>query len=282
MNIDYISDLHVDFYVKYNNTPTKRRKLIKKYIDNILPEVPSSTLVIAGDISHHNTLSIESIIELRKTYSNVIVTYGNHDMYMTSESQRNKYSASYLRIEDLKARCEEVDGVWLLDGDTIKIEGVTYGGLCGWYSLPTKEDKDYWKFYMNDYNFIYSGIEYKTPYHYGSVRAEWSTQDFYDDEVDKLSKLNNIDILITHVAQVLPPDSEIPKMYRGDASNIFYYVDNIQLVKATGCKYYIYGHTHNTQDWEQEGIQVKVNPLGYPKENPKARIKNFKYRRKTK
>jgi len=275
MNVDYISDLHIDFYVRYSNTPTKRKRLTKEYVQSILPEAPSDTLIIAGDISHYNTQAVEVITELTKVYSNILVTYGNHDMYMTSESQRIRYEASYLRVADLKGSCEEIDGVWFLDGDKIEIDGVTYGGLCGWYSLPTKQDTDYWRYFMNDSNYIYSGVEYRTPYHHGGVRAEWSTQDFYNDEVEKLKSLKDIDVLITHVAQCIPPDEVIVPMFRGDASNIFYYVDNMDLVKATGCKYYIYGHTHGNQEWQQQGIKVRVNPKGYPGENPTAKIKTI-------
>ena len=261
--------------MKYNNSPTKRRRLIKEYVATLLPETPSATLIIAGDISHYNTLSVELIKEFKNTYNNIVVVYGNHDAYLTSESQRNKYQSSELKIAQLKGELEEIDGVWLLDGDKIEIDGITYGGLCAWYDLPTKANREYWTMIMNDSNYIYSGVEYKTPYHRGSVRAEWDTQDFYNDEVEKLKSLKGIDVLVTHICQATPPDEAISPTYRGDASNIFYYVDNINLVKDTGCKYYIYGHIHDSQEWQQEGIKFRANPYGYPRESIDRKIKTL-------
>ncbi len=242
----------------------------------LLPETPSATLVIAGDTSHYNTLTVELLKELKGTYSNIIIVYGNHDMYLTSEAQRNKYQSSDLKVAQLKGELEEIEGVWFLDGDKIEINGIVFAGLCGWYDLPTKYERDQWRFFMNDSNYIYSGIEYRTPYHHGSVRAEWDTQEFYEQQKVMLEGLNEIDVLVTHVAQVIPSDEVLPEMYRGDYTNIFYYVDNMELVKATGCKCYIYGHTHNEQEWEQQGVKVLCNPYGYPRESIGRKIKTLK------
>jgi len=274
LTVDYISDLHVDFHVKYNNSPTKRRRLIKEYVQALLPKTPSATLIIAGDISHYNTMSIELIKEFKNTYSNIMATYGNHDMYMTSNAQRTKYQASYIKIEELKESLKEI-GVYLLDGDVVEIDGVVYGGLCGWYNLPTRQDKDYWRFFMNDSNYIYSGVEYKMPYSYGRVRAEWETQTFYEEQLELLKSFSNIDVLVSHVCQVLPPNEVIAEAFRDTASNIFYYVDNMDLVKATGCRYYIYGHTHDKQEWQQQSIKFRANPYGYPRESVGRKIKTL-------
>ncbi len=273
LQVDYISDLHIDFYVKTNNSPTKIKRLIQEYIGTILPVHISDTLIIAGDTAHYNSLSLELFEALKDIYKNVIVTFGNHDMYIPTETQRVKYQSSYLKIQELKEGCQEL-GVHFLDGDKVTIDGIVYGGLCGWYDLPTKEDIQQWNWYMNDSNLIYSGIEYVHPY--GSrATANWDSQEFYHNQVEKLKNLKDIDVLITHIAQVIPPDFVLQPQFVGDASNIFYYIDNAELVEDTGCKYYIYGHTHGCQRYTINDIKVFCNPKGYPSENMRAQIKTF-------
>jgi len=273
VNVDYISDLHVDFYVKTNNSPTKIERLLNEYIDNIMVEAPSDTLIIAGDVSHYNSLSLNLFKLFKERYEEVIVTFGNHDMYIPTETQRHKYQSSHLKIQELKEGCKELD-IHFLDGDTVTIDDIVYGGLCGWYTLPTKKDIQQWKWFMNDSNLIYSGIEFVHPYGRRAT-ASWDSQEFYHGEVEKLKSLKGIDVLITHIAQVIPPDFVIQPQFVGDANNIFYYVDNVDLVEATGCKYYIYGHTHGCQRYGVNDIKVLCNPKGYPRENMRAQIKTF-------
>jgi len=74
------------------------------------------------------------------------------------------------------------------------------------------------------------------------------------------------------VAQIIPPDSAIPAHFRGDPGNVFYYVDNFDLVYNSGCEYHIYGHTHDRHSFELEGLKFRCNPHGYPGENKDIRL----------
>ncbi len=51
---DLISDIHLDFWVDYSSNHIKLNKNQDNFVRLILPEAPSSTLVIAGDIGHYN------------------------------------------------------------------------------------------------------------------------------------------------------------------------------------------------------------------------------------
>ena len=60
MKIDFLSDLHIDFWIKENDyTSAKFDKQIKQFIDIILPEKDSlgEVLIIPGDLSHYNEIN---------------------------------------------------------------------------------------------------------------------------------------------------------------------------------------------------------------------------------
>ena len=52
--------------------------------------------------------------------------------------------------------------------------------------------------------------------------------------------------------------------YNKDRDNIFYYTENIHLVKKSGAKIHINGHTHQNLDYKEDKIRILCNPLGYP------------------
>jgi len=278
--IDYISDLHADFYIKDNGSKSKYNEEVHSFVLKLIPKDKDGTpkptsniLVVAGDISHHNKISVDVIKKLKEHYEHIIVVHGNHDMYMTSDAYRGKYLASLVKIGELADSLYDIPNVYYLDGDKVTLDGITFGGLCGWYDLPSKRDLDDWRFFMNDSNYIYDFPERNM---YGTlIYNQWDTQNYYEEQYNKLFKLNDIDVLITHIAQAIPPELVINEQFRNDASNIFYYVDNIEQVKATGCSYYIYGHTHDLQEWFKEDIEFRCNPYGYPGESGKRKIKQL-------
>ena len=57
MNIDYISDLHLDFYVPSKGGGADYRERTRAFLAGLLPELCADVLVIAGDISHYNRQS---------------------------------------------------------------------------------------------------------------------------------------------------------------------------------------------------------------------------------
>ncbi len=281
MKIDYISDLHIDFHVKeVNEQRPKFKALIAEFIDNILPTNRSTigdVLILAGDHSHYNSQTKELLKQLKEIYKDVVIVTGNHDLYMISDNIRKKYQwDSSQRVIELKEIAEEV-GVHFLDGNVIDINGVRFGGTGGWYSLPTPDDISHWNYSLNDSNLIYDGYPVNLAYSYGRAKADWDTQKHYREELQKLKDIakEGCDVLVTHVAQVIPPDKDLPAMYRGDPGNIFYYVDNLDLIKESKTKVHLYGHTHNEHDYVLDGVRCVCNPLGYPKENPNLKIKSF-------
>jgi DNA repair exonuclease SbcCD nuclease subunit len=276
MKLDIISDLHLDFWIKeLNPEHPKFEKAVAKFIDRIIPGSTGETLIIAGDIGHYNSQAEELLKQLKEVYKYILIVHGNHDLYLISDRQKKRYEwESIQRVVELKAICKELD-VYYLDGNVVEIEGVRIGGTCGWYDLSAPGQVAHWKQSLNDSNLIYDGYPIPLAYSYGAPgRPDWDTNKYYRDQLAKLKEVSKegCDILVTHVAQTIPPDYALPPMYVNDPGNVFYYVDNFDLIKDSGCEYYIYGHTHNFHDWDKEEIQFLCNPLGYPQENNKTEV----------
>jgi predicted phosphodiesterase len=275
MKIDIISDLHQDFYIKEKNKQSpKFLKQVIDFADLIINEEqePGEVLVLAGDFGHYNQQTMFLLIELKKTYKDIIVVPGNHDRYLVSGAQISKYnSKSSERIEELKTICTELS-VHYLDGNIIEINNVRFGGTGSWYNLPSEMDINSWKKVMNDSRYIYDGYS-KQPYgmyqSYSQPSRNWDTQKFYLSEKAKLINVSNekCDVFITHVALNEPSAEEgMFHEYINDHNNIFYYTDNMQLLKDSKCKVHIHGHTHQNLDYTKDGIRIICNPLGYPGE----------------
>ena len=54
--------------------------------------------------------------------------------------------------------------------------------------------------------------------------------------------------------------------FEGDDLNPYYFNDREDLVRASGAKLWISGHTHEPFDYQVGGTRVVGNPSGYPDE----------------
>jgi metallophosphoesterase superfamily enzyme len=50
-SIDLISDIHLEFWIPFNQNVKSMKSQIDLFIDDILPEKPSKVLIIAGDVN---------------------------------------------------------------------------------------------------------------------------------------------------------------------------------------------------------------------------------------
>jgi len=292
MKVDFVSDIHQDFWMKEKNQQSPK---FQKQLEHLVYEVlmpadlgkgftPGEVLIIAGDLGHYNQQTTFLFIELKKIYKEIIITFGNHDMYLVNNSQISKYdSNSQNRVDELKEICENL-GIHFLDGKVVTINGVKFGGTGSWYNLPTTQDIESWKKTMNDSRIIYSGYTPKSFGHYynssygQSTGSNWKTQEFWLKEKAKLIDVasNKCDVFITHIGLNEPTKEEgMHEDYIGDPNNIFYYTDNIELLMSSGCKLHIHGHTHQNLDYTKEGINILCNPLGYPSDGTYNTIKQI-------
>ncbi|PAD70649.1 hypothetical protein CHH83_02265 [Bacillus sp. 7586-K] len=269
-DFDCISDIHLDFYVKVNDPEKKIRKNIKEFVKTMLPEQPKSILIIAGDLGHYNHQNKWLIEELKKYYSFILLVAGNHDYYLISSNISKKYNSNSLkRIEEMKSICNQIEGVYYLDGNIVEIDGIKYGGVGMWYdySYSSKvfgksKDSTYdlWKEVMNDSKLI-KGM------------GSFYQLEFFNSEKEKLDNiLDKIDVIITHVGSDW---SRISHEYKFDHTTSFYYFDGEEFLNRVEDKVWIFGHTHERYDYELFGCRFINCSLGYPSERKNRKIVNI-------
>lgn len=248
---DYISDIHLGFYAKNIQD-------VKPFITSLVPNDPSPTLIIAGDISELNSYIIETLETFSEYYTHVIFVWGNHDLYLLSNKQKVKYSnQSDNRKNELKKYFSNNSKVYLLDNKTITIGEVDFTGSSNWYSIERPEDFQFWLSMSNDSTYI-------IPRTYESnQRRHDKDKSFLIQKKDEMEKSRNKQILITHV-----PPIHIP-MNPNTPSGCYYYMN----YEYPAPDYWVAGHQHTPYTGVLGNTQLLINPYGYPGEVESPGIK---------
>lgn len=88
MKIDYVSDLHINHWIPWSNNQLKWEKRTRKIVNRLISNGNGEVLIIAGDFTEWNQQAIWVLDEVAKQYEKVYFTYGNHDLYLLSKSQK--------------------------------------------------------------------------------------------------------------------------------------------------------------------------------------------------
>jgi len=268
MKIDILSDLHLDFY--FNPTVDITTKNVKSFFDSIFTKDDDvDTLIIAGDIGHYNYQNIEVLKIIKKEYyKNIICVLGNHDYFLVNRIAEDDYSCdAFKRVEEMRKLANNLDGVYCLNGNVVDINGITFGGCDSWYdgkyyneTLNQQPVSDYWRETMNDANYIL-GIN--------------TFNDLYEIERKKIEEVyQECDVMITHVNPSYL-HKHIAPTYKNDENNMFFTFDGHRFMKDGSMKYWVFGHTHDTLEYEHHGVKCICNPLGYPYENKNIKMKSI-------
>lgn len=181
---------------------------------------------------------------------------------MTTKAQQEKYNYnSFERLSAFKQACLDNDIIFL-DGNSVTVDNVVIGGCPMWYHVA---DIDKWRSFMNDGHYIMEGLDILLPYGLKRTRL-FDTNKYYDEQVEKLLSLRNLDVFVSHVLPI-KPDSLIDDRYPDSEFEVYYHSNNIESLKATGAKHCIFGHTHTVKSFEQSGIHFHASAIGYPNEH---------------
>ena len=265
MQLDIISDIHLDFYVKDN------KKDIENFIKALIKTKENNTfdvLIIAGDIGHYNEDNIYFLKLISKYYKKVFVTWGNHDLYLI-ENQNEIYDFnSFNRLNELKEEIKHIDNVTFLDGQKIEYEGITFWGSGLWYEV---DNINHWANCMNDARYIFDkkeGYKIVMPYDYYPTKFNFRTNKLYKSEYEKIKQLDKADVIISHI----PP---IIFHFNRNKPNDYYYLPyGEEIIEKIKPKIWIFGHTHIKKEKNFKECKLICDPLGYPNENRNFRIKS--------
>lgn len=264
---DLTSDIHVDFWIGVNNSPQKQQKNMHTLISKLLPDTPSDTLVIAGDLGHYNHQNKLFIEVLKQFYKNIVLVHGNHDFYMVSASVRKNFSCdSFARLNDMIDLCNKIPDVHYLSGNVVDIDGIKFGGTGMWYDdsyaindhyFSPMEIRFMWETYMND------SVLISNPN--GAGKPNGFDRYLFVEEQKKL--MDNVasigcDVYVSHIC---PTSKFFPPHYCRPESTFYQFDGNKYLNQLDETKIWCYGHTHETRhDIDSSGCRLLCNPLGYP------------------
>jgi len=259
MKIDIISDIHLDFYARFNKIKTEA--FVEKLI-NSKRDKDFEVLVIAGDIGHYNDDNLYQIELLSKHYEQVFITWGNHDLYMLSSPHREKYNYnSFNRLDEFKNMIKSLKNVVFLDGQKVEYKGKIFWGSGLWYNVISLR---HWSDYMNDAKYIYDrkeGYKIVLPYDFFPIKYNFDTTKLYKREYEKIKSLDYADVIVTHI----PP---IKIFDNSDLGDNYFYVDyGEEIIENIKPKVWIFGHIHTKTYKTLKGCEIVANPLGYPEEN---------------
>lgn len=246
-------------------SPNEMTKFIKYLMwgDKIIAS-GAETIIIAGDISNFNQIAINALIIFKKHYKNVIYVLGNHEFYLIPHSLNNSFSNSLEKVDTLRILCKE-EGISLLEGDIIEIDGVKIGGTHMWYdghysrkNHGMTDDQFYrmWNSSMNDAKFITPNL----------IREDWQ-----GEQIKLLEKIyRKVDVMVTHVG---PAVHSLPLEYRSPMTGCFYF-DGERFI-TPNIKVWIFGHTHLSYCFQHKETDLFCNPVGYPSENRNVTVEMF-------
>ncbi len=281
LDIDYISDIHADFWITELNPQHKKfKKQLNHFIQNILIPKTSNVLVLAGDQGHHISQDYVVLKELKNYYKHIIIVPGNHDYYLIGRNKSKFKYQSEDRLEHTIKTCTELDNVHYLIGQVIEIQGFKIGGLGMWHdesyalNYPEKNVYDEWCNTMNDSKLILNGRLFD--YGYGATHSTFDYRKKFKSEKQKLQKIKNVDLMITHYGPRIP---NLPEKYKNFLTT-FYYFDGIKDIERINPQFWIHGHTHGSYSEIYNETEIICNALGYPDELSYNEIKTITLEKK--
>lgn len=244
VQLDVVSDLHLEFYYKKIQFGDNLELFINNIVNKMKEDLESKryeVLIVAGDISSRNSISIAFLEQVSKIWKHVLVIPGNHDL----QDKRRTVE----RYSELITQCTSENIVFLMDEEEIfEYNGVSIGGTFMAYNLHSIEDYTKWKRTLSDSQDL--SREFINERNNADI-------EYYYNVIDK------VDVFVSHIPIVNLDGS-------GATPNLFLNVD----VNPKENVLYISGHTHypaNSVDKYSNGCSAINVSYGYPEETEDGR-----------
>lgn len=245
MKVDFVSDLHFNHWMQWINNQSKWEQRTRALTQRLIENGNGEVLVIAGDFGEWNCQALWILEECAKHYERVYFTYGNHDLYLLSKSQRKKYGDSINRLNELIEKASQIDNVVPLVKTVDIYKGKVFAGDMMCYLPKSFEDWQYFRETSNDSNYIFINGYTRED----GIRKMWKeSQDWYDTIED-----TKLDVFVSHVPPIHNP-------YSPFEPNTLYMVD-VPYINADN---WIFGHDHYQKQFKKAEINFHTNAIGYP------------------
>lgn len=245
MKIDFVSDLHFNHWMQWTENQLKWEYRTRALTERLLENGNGEVLVIAGDFGEWNCQALWILHEASKHYERVYFTYGNHDLYLLSKSQKKKYGDSIARLNELITEASKIDNVIPLVKTVDIYKGKVFAGDMMCYLPKTFQDWEFFREVSNDSSYIYvNGYSRED-----GIRRMWKdAMDWYDT-----LESTEIDVFVSHVPPIHNPYDIFPP-------NNLYLVD----VPFINTENWICGHNHLQNQFTKAGVNIHMNCIGYP------------------
>lgn len=262
IKIYYINDLHLDSrFGRKKNIVKKIQKFIQDMIiledENTLKE---SLLIVAGDVSNFNNVSACFFKEINKIFGKVAYVGGNHDLYMTSFYEMEKYTNNSLQKElEIYHYVKNLENIHFLGEDydgILNFKGLKIGGER-MISNPFKTEgsKDFYLSMMNDSKYIILPM--------GVRNLNEKNINYYNN-----LKKENLDIFVSHYPVITCDSMTINRrLYDGSLDSYKTFVEDLI------APIYFFGHVHERKMYKIASTLFYTNAYGYPGEYDTPNLK---------
>lgn len=249
----------MDFWIPFIPNQLKWEHRTKLFISSLIESSDPDdrdVAAIAGDISHFNIQTLWVISTFAKYYNKVLLVMGNHDFYLVSNNQANKYKNNSLnRVKEIEAELlshPRFNNVHLLKDDkVVTYKGVKFAGLTMWYPLQTVEQQIFFQNVSNDSVYI-KGVDIN--------ELHRKDQENYEKLLTK-----DVDVMLSHI-----PVINIDSHYKFNSTACY-----LTPLNGLNVKHWVFGHSHEQKVYEKPYCNFYMNAIGYPVEQLELSIKSF-------
>jgi predicted phosphodiesterase len=287
MLIDIISDIHINSHFSEINPNIDN---IRKFWNKLEPK--GEILIIAGDMGEVNIQNVNFLKTLKKLfYKEIICVFGNHDLhclhnrvlYLYNEKkepiQQPLYNSYKDKIENAKKLYKE-NGIILLDGELVNINGIKIGGTMGWYdgkysSIHRISLGKHPSFQYREFDDLQELWECSMPD--SDIKSMYKFNELSKIENEKINNIvENCDIMITHINPSIEKEHQ-NQFWKDSPTTGFYSFDGKEFLNKFKGKHWIFGHSHFNCNHlielnNGEKINLISNTLGYSSNNHVSKI----------
>lgn len=267
MYVDVTSDIHLDSWISPHIPEFAQEVLFHQLIKKLLPEIPSTVLIIAGDLGHYNKQNAMFLRVVKQYYDDIILVFGNHDIYLLTHAQRKIYHRNSMeRLNEMMEMTQKIEGVHYLNGTTVEINGLTFGGTGMWYHNDFAKKEHHKTGLQCRHMFYKYMLDSKVVLMPGEEKRKFGHdyEKLFRTEYKKLEKIyKQCDCIITHVG---PDWSRMLAVWKAKPESTFFYFNGKELLNGITKEnvVWIFGHTHDKYYYEHEsGVYMVCNPLDY-------------------